>query len=142
MTADDDYKEYERACAKLREENKELLAGFDQWLLSKGLARKTIKQHNENVDFYINDYLLHYDAVPASEGVHGLSMFLGDWFPRKALWASPTSVRELAASLKKFYTFMHETGKIDADDLAELKETIKEEMPEWLEQLDGPDDLW
>ena len=142
MTADDDYKEYERACAKLRKENKELLAGFERWLLSKGLAKKTIKQHNENVDFYINDYLLHYDAVPAGEGVYGLSMFLGDWFPRKAVWASPTSVRELATSLKKFYTFMHESGKIDADDLAELKETIKEEMPDWLEQLDDPDDRW
>ena len=111
-------------------------------LLSKGLAKKTIKQHNENVDFYINDYLLHYDAVPAGEGVYKISLFLGDWFPRKAVWASPTSVRELAASLKKFYTFMHETEKIDADDLAELKDTIKEEMPDWLEQLDDPDDLW
>jgi hypothetical protein len=31
---------------------------------------------------------------------------------------------------------MREKGQIDADDLQELKDTIKEEMVEWLEQVD------
>jgi hypothetical protein len=69
-------------------------------------------------------------------------MFLGYWFIRKAMWASPSAIRENAASLKMFYTFMHEQGHIDADDLQDLKETIKEEMPEWVgtvERYDDPD---
>jgi len=39
---------------------------------------------------------------------------------------------------------MYEKGLIDKDDLADLKETIKEGMPEWLETLahyDDPD-VW
>ncbi len=32
---------------------------------------------------------------------------------------------------------MLEKGEIDADDLQELKEAIKEEMDEWLEAVDG-----
>ena len=142
MTTDDDFKEYEQACVKLKGENKPLLEDFEQWLAGKGLAKKTIKRHTENIDFYINDYLLYDDAVPASEGVISVLMFFGYWFPRKAMWASPTSVREISASLKKFYTFMHKTGQIDADDLAELKETIKEGMPDWLDELGDVTDSW
>ncbi len=49
-------------------------------------------------------------------------------------------MRQIGASLKKFYTFMHEQGHIDADDLADLKETVKEEMPNWLALLRQYDD--
>ena len=135
----DEYKKYERACAKIKEENAKLLADFQQWLTEKGLAPKTIKEHAQNVDFYINTFLLYEDAIPAKDGAGHISMFLGDWFVRKALWASATSIREGAASLKKFYTFMREKGKIDADELRELKETIKEEMADWLSNLEDSD---
>ena len=94
------------------------------------------------MDFYINTFLLYEDAIPASEGASRLSMFLGYWFIRKAGWASPASIKQNASSLKKFYTFMHEQGHIDTDDLQDLKETIKEEMPEWVgtvERYDDPD---
>jgi site-specific recombinase XerD len=135
----DEYKKYERACAKIKEENAKLLADFQQWLTEKGLAPKTIKEHAQNVDFYINTFLLYEDAIPAKDGAGHISIFLGDWFVRKALWASATSIRESAASLKKFYTFMGEKGKISADELQELKETIKEEMADWLANLEDSD---
>jgi len=136
----DQYKKYEQACAKIKENNARLLADFQQWLDQKGLAPKTIKEHAQNVDFYINTFLLYEDAIPAKEGAGRISMFLGDWFVRKALWASPTSIRESAASLKKFYAFMHGRGQIDADELRGLKETIKEEMADWLANLGDHDD--
>ncbi len=137
----DEYEQYERACIKIREDNGKLLAAFEQWLTQKGLAKKTVRQHVENVDFYVNTYLLNEDAVPAKDGAGSVSGFLGYWFIRKAMWASPSSIRQSAASLKKFYTFMCERGDIDADDLEELKETIKEEMPEWLATMGRYDDL-
>ncbi len=40
---------------------------------------------------------------------------------------------------------MRQQGHIDADDLQELKETIKEEMPEWIgtvERYDDPEEIW
>jgi site-specific recombinase XerD len=137
-----EYDKYEQACKKIRKENAKLLADFEQWLLGKGLAKKTVKRHRENADFYINEFMLNEDATPAKDGASDISMFLGYWFIRKAMWASPASIKQNASSLKKFYTFMHERGQIDADDLQYLKNTIKEEMPEWVatvERYDDPD---
>ena len=137
---DDEYQKYEQASKQIRKENAELLDGFDQWLAAQGLNEKTIEQHVRNVDFYINTFLLYSDAVPAKEGTLGVWSFFGNWFIRKTLWASQSSMRQMGVSLKRFYTFMHEQGQIDADTLADLKETVKEEMPNWLALLRRHDD--
>jgi site-specific recombinase XerD len=139
---DDEYQKYERTCKRIKKDNAKLLEQFDQWLSGKGLADKTVRRHVENADFYINTFLLYEDAIPAKDGASHISMFLGYWFIRKAMWASPSAIRENAASLKKFYTYMQEQGQIDTDKLQDLKETIKEEMPDWVgtvERYDDPD---
>ena len=135
----DDYKQYEIECEKIRESNKKLLEDFANWLRKSNLADTTIRRHVENIDFYINEYLLYEDAIEPQAGVFSVSMFLGYWFIRKAMWASKTSIKSNAASLKKFYTYLTERGLVDKE-LVSLKETIKEEMPEWLATLDRYDD--
>lgn len=57
------------------------------------------------------------------------------------MWASEKSIKGNAASIKKFYTFMHEKGLVDKEDLTDLKHVIKAEMPEWLATLNRYDDL-
>jgi predicted nucleotidyltransferase len=104
------------------------------------VRRWRLRNHLSNIDFYINEYLLYEDATEAKDGVHSVSMFLGYWFIKKAMWASQASIKSNAASLKKFYTFLLGKGSIDKEDLNELKETIKEEMPEWLATLKRYDD--
>ena len=139
---EDEYQKYEQACKRIKKDSAKLLEQFDQWLSEKGLAEKTMRRHVQNADFYINTFLLYEDAIPAKEGASQISMFLGYWFIRKAMWASPSAIRESAASLKKFYTFMQEQGEVSAEALQNLKETIKEEMPEWVgtvERYDDPD---
>jgi len=136
----DDYAQYEIECEKIRESNKGLLDDFSTWLRRSGLSSKTIKKHTENVDFYINEFLLYEDAQEPQEGVHSVGMFLGYWFIKKAMWASAASIKSNAASLKKFYTFLQERGLVSEDDLDLMKETIKEEMPEWLATLARYDD--
>lgn len=42
--------------------------------------------------------------------------------------------------MKKFYQFMYEHGKISKKDFSNVKEHIKEEMPEWLATMDRYDD--
>jgi hypothetical protein len=147
---DDDYKQYEQECAKIKEENTRLLADFRRWLTDKGLSEKSIDNHLGNVDFYINDFMLYDDATAAKDGAGRISMFLGYWFIRKAAWAGPSAIRRNAASLKKFYTFMREQGEIDAEALDDVKATIKEEMPDWLAtmgryddpSITDPEDIW
>lgn len=41
-----------------------------------------------------------------------VQMFLANWFPRKAMWASITSVKSNIASFKKFFQWMEETGRV------------------------------
>lgn len=131
----DDYEQYEIECERIRESNGKLLADFEDWLRESNLVDQTISKHVENIDFYINEYLLYEDAVEPQDGVSDVSMFLGYWFIRKAMWASASSIKSNAASLKKFYTFLRDRGAVSQDDLDSLKETIKEEMPEWLATL-------
>ena len=132
--------QYEAECERIQQANAQLLADFEAWLIQKNLADKTVKNHIDNIDFYINTFLLYDDAVEPQEGISGISMFLGYWFIKKAMWASAASIRSNAASLKKFYTFLHERGMVSAEDLRDLKETIKEELPEWTETLERYDD--
>lgn len=128
----DDYAQYERECERIRAENARLIEGFTNWLSAKGLGDPTIRRHCENIDLYLNHFLLYEDAENAASGVSGVGMFLGYWFIRKAMWASQSAVKSNAASLKKFYTFMLEKGEVGKDDLDDLKDEIKEGMPEWL----------
>lgn len=137
---DDDAK-YEADCKKIRQANDGLLADFETWLRSSGLSDKTIRNHLSNIDFYINEYLLYEDAIKAKDGVDEVSMFLGYWFIKKAMWASRSSIRSNATSLKKFYTFLFEKGLVSREDLDDLKMTIKEGMPEWLATMDRYDDV-
>lgn len=131
----DAYKKYEEDCKKIQEANEGLLTGFETWLISFGLAPKTIVQHISNIEFFINEYLLYEDAIEAIEGAHCVSMYLGNWFIRKAMWASPSSIRSNAASIKKFYAFMLTKGLMTQQALDILAQTIKEDMPTWLAQM-------
>ena len=56
------------------------------------------------------------------------------------MWANVPAIKNNAASLKKFYQFMLEKGKIDNTDFEELKQIIKEEMPQWLSTMERYDD--
>ena len=136
----DEYKQWEEACETIRKENATLLQEFEEWLSSKGLGSKTIDMHIGNVEFYVDEYLLYDDAVRPKDGWTQIDSFLGYWFIRKAMWASQTSIRGNAASLKKFYSFMQEKGLIDNEALQDVRETIKYNMPDWLATLRRFDD--
>jgi len=136
----DSYEEYEQAYRVLREENAVLLEDFADWIRKKGLSENTVKRHFENIEFYVNEFLLYEEAKPPSSGVQEAGCFLGYWFIRKALWASQTSIRSYSASLKKFYQFMFERGLIEREALDDLKAQIKEKLPEWLDTLRRYDD--
>jgi site-specific recombinase XerD len=135
-----DYDKYEEDCENIKKANEQLLNGFDAWLKLSGLSEKTINNHVSNIDFYINEFLLYDDATEAKDGAQDVGMFLGYWFIRKAMWANRSSIKGNAASLKKFYTFLEEKGLTDKEDLIDLKQTIKDDMPEWLETLERYDD--
>ena len=69
------YEDYEKACEEVRRTNSELLQIFEEELKAKGLSSKTIRNHMENVELYISDYLLREEAQPMEKGVTGLDGF-------------------------------------------------------------------
>ncbi len=135
-----EYEQYEQECELIRAENRELLDGFVSWLAAAGLSSATIERHKSNIDFYVNEFLLYESTVHASEGVDEVGAFLGHWFIRKALWASGSSIKANATSLKKFYTFMCERGAVSREAVQALKARVKEELSEWVATVERYDD--
>jgi site-specific recombinase XerD len=136
-----DYEKYEKECDRIRQDNIQLLHKFDAWLEEKALADDTIQKHVSNIEFYINHFLLYEEAIEAKDGALKIGIFLGDWFIRKAMWSSVQHIKNNAASLKKFYKFMFEKGQIEQEELDDLYEIIKEEMPDWIDSVKESDDL-
>ena len=132
------YEDFEKESEVIREENRILLEEFEEWLRQSGLKDKTIRKHVQNVDFYINDYLLYDSCTPAKEGVSAVNGFFNWFFPRKAMWSSRASTKETAASLKKFYKFLAEMGVMPPADYLFLLAEVKSGMPpEWLENYEN-----
>ena len=63
-------------------------------------------------------------------------LFLDSWFIEKCLWASRNSLKETAASIKKFYKYMCENNYVSLEDYKDMCIFIKETMDEFLEKVD------
>ncbi|HBZ02642.1 MAG TPA: recombinase [Lachnospiraceae bacterium] len=135
-----DWEEYELKCEEIRKENEKYLELFLGDL--QGLSSKTITNHLNNVDFYINEFLLRNDTLTIKEGVYELDDFLGYFFIRKCMWSTPGSIKTTAASIKKFYKSMFEHGIVEKTDYDYVCNEIKENMDHWMSdcaQFNDPD---
>ena len=113
MRDTDDYdKEVEAICA----ENQPILDSFQAWLQESGLSQKTVTSHIGNIAFFA-EYLVYYDPIKRLDEANSgdVGMFLSDWFPRKALWASVNTVKSYLASFRKFFKWMGETDCVSSE---------------------------
>lgn len=129
--------DYEKELESMQKKNEVYLQEFQKWLKDKGLLEKTIRNHLSNVDLYINDYLNYYEITKMQEGCYSLNGFLGDWFIRKCMWSTGSTVKTTAASIKKFYQCMLELGHIEKDDYEFLYHDIKENIDDWVESVEA-----
>ncbi len=134
-----DYKEWEKKAKENYKRNEKFINEFEKWLNEKGLVKKTVGKHVSNASLYINDYLNYYDADTMEKGVYLVHGFLGDWFIEKCVWSSKNSIKEMAASIKKFYECMSEKGYVSNDDYKKLCREIKDNMDRYFEQMDAFD---
>lgn len=131
--------DYEIQMEENKKRNEKYIKGFEEWLKGKDLANKTIKKHLNNINLYINDYLNYYDITKVEDGMDEVSMFLGSWFIEKCMWSSKSSLKENATSIKKFYQYMSENGYVSVEDYKEMCEIIRDNMDEFLKQVDAFD---
>lgn len=128
--------DYDKKIEENIKRNEKFINEFEKWLNEKGFVTKTIRKHLNNVDLYINDYLNYYDITKAEEGMNYVHLFLDSWFIEKCLWASRNSLKETAASIKKFYQYMCENNYVSLEDYKDMCIFIKETIDEFLEKVD------
>ena len=131
----DKYERQKIEFERIEASNKKLLDDFANWLQDANLNTSTIEEHIDDVDLFINDYLLYEDAITPENRIRKINMFFGYWFIKKSMWASESSMRNIATSLIKFYAFLQERGVITKKDLPFLNKTIKKNMPKWIATL-------
>ncbi len=121
-------------CEKFRLTNATYIDMFHKDLLDKGLKAKIIEKHYNNVNFYLNVYLLREDVVTMKDGTlfENINGFLGDFFIRKCMWSSPGTLKATATSIKKFYKCMLTHQHISEENYQGVKEIIKESLDDWL----------
>lgn len=130
-----DDQEIQSSPERIEKDNKRLLTAFEQWLGDAGLTDATIGRHVTNISFFLEHFLQYYESVDARVGAEYVPEFLGDWFIRKAMWSSESSIKGNAASLKKFYAFLAERGEVERQVVTDLNQTIKAGMPTWLDNM-------
>ncbi|MBQ7140065.1 MAG: recombinase [Bacilli bacterium] len=128
--------DYDKKMEKIIKTNEKYLDEFEKWLENKKLNPKTINRHVSNAYLYINDYLNYYEFCKMEDGCRCIDGFLGDWFVRKCLWSTASSVKSTAASIKKFYQCMNELGYVDKSDYSMLCDEIKDSMEFWIENVE------
>ncbi len=132
-----DAETYDARVRAIRAYNQPILDAFRAWLEQSDLAEKTIKNHVDNIDFFTR-YLVYSEPLEKLDEADGsdVRMFLADWFPRKAMWASVTSVKSNIASFKKFFQWMGETGRVSPETVADVLDTLKEGRDKFLSAAD------
>ena len=131
-----DVESYDARVRAIQAYNQPILADFQAWLEQSGLAGKTVKTHVDNIDFFTKYLVYSHPLRTLDEADSGdVWMFLADWFPRKALWASATSVKSYCASFKKFFQWMVETGRVSPETVAGVLKKLKEGRDHFLERV-------
>ncbi len=137
MTEADHAETDEQRVQAIQGANQPLLDGFEHALKQAGLSEHTIKAHVDNMRFF-GRYLLWYGSSlrrldEATEG--DVYDFLEEWFPRKALWASVSSMKVYLASFKKFFTWMGETGLVPPETVEDVRSTLKDSRSLFLRKV-------
>jgi hypothetical protein len=83
-------------------------------------------------------HLVYYDPVTKLDEAScgDAHMFLADWFPRKAAWASATSVKSYLTSFKKFFKWMGEMGRVSPETVTNMLTMLKKSQNDFPKPFD------
>ncbi len=137
MTEADHAETYEQRVHAIQLANQPILDGFENSLKQAGLSEQTIKAHVDNIRFFSRYLLLYaYSLRRLDEATEGnVYDFLEDWFPRKALWASVSSMKVYLASFKKFFKWMGATGLVAPETVEDVLSTLKDDRNLFLRKV-------
>ena len=132
--------EVDKLFNKQQRENRVLLKEFEKYLYSTNLTKKTVDKHLDNIDLYINTYVLRTDIIPPEEEV---TIFIDDYFeyfmPYKTTFGSISDTKAQIGSLKKFYKYLVDINRLAKNDYNEMLEIIKANKQEWFNAYNDED---
>jgi site-specific recombinase XerD len=111
------------------EDNKAVIKDFEQSLKSEGLAKKTIKRHLQNVDLFVIDYM-DVEEIEFEDWPDEIDEFF-DWAIRKNVIISQSSLKQFISSVKKFFQFLFNSGKIDSETSKKVNQEFIEGKEYW-----------
>jgi len=125
-------------------QNNQLLKEFEQYLYSQNLAKKTVDKHIENIEFYINTYLLYTEVEKPEDNLNSIDMYFDYFLPNKTTFGSVADTKASIGSLKKFYKYLLELNRISKEDYKDMLQLIKENKEAWFAVYDDEfeDDDW
>lgn len=107
------------------ENNQLVLVAFEKYLYENlGLSKKVVKRHLRNTDDYLNQFIVYRWGHTAISSFSDISDFISEFGPDKLLIDSMAGIRQLGASLKKFYEFLYAAKVIDDKQFKIVKEEI------------------
>jgi site-specific recombinase XerD len=129
--------------AAISKKNILLIEQFKEYLVRTGLSESTINNHIGNIEFF-SEYLTYYDppTILTNADSSDINGFLGDWFVRKAMWSSPSSVRSNISTFKKLFKWFVIEGQYSNENYKDILDTIKTEKDCWLENSEIDEDFY
>lgn len=112
-----------------------ILLEFGDYLDGQGLKEETIEKHVNNAGFYLIDFGNVISEDEILEAIDFFDTFVTDYYIDFCEWASKSDLKNICASVKKFYQWKVGDNAEMADALANLFAVIKENLPSWMEEL-------
>lgn len=118
-------------CENQLQRNQEFLQIFTKDI--ENLSPKVQEHHINNLETFLNDYLVQRVSVPMEEGMRQVNDYFGYFLPRKGM-CSGEELRLEDASVKKFYKSMMEHGFAEVEECEYLCNMISNCMEEWIQE--------
>ena len=108
---------------KIEEDPEKLIKSFYTYLKQeKGLSEETASEHAYRITFFLRHYLAGYAEKSLLDVTDAdIEGYLGNWYIRKVWDSSKSDVRPILVAFKKFYTFLHERGSVEEEQLSDIR---------------------
>ncbi len=118
---------------ELLRENQQYMDMFHGHLKKAGMSDKRIKEHLDNIDLFLNSYLLEDpdDLYTAPEGIFLSDPFMVLFYIVRCPGVTPASIQSMTASLKRFYRCLLDNGQVSKEDYDSFLDEVKEDLPDW-----------
>lgn len=123
------------------DKNEPLLEEFESWVSDQGLKASTAERYVGAIRIFVNNYLAQgysgEERLPEDVTVDTLDSFLGEWYRRRVAGRGGARLRTMIAALKRFYTFLSDTKRMEEAAANDLLRLLKEDRGVYLDRIRG-----